>query len=557
MSAAPTRESRRLRRPWWGLDPGGGAVGLTLAVLSLTPSLVPRPALLQGAIAAVAFGLGYLMGVAVWSVLRRVVTWRPDERARGRWWLAYALAWLFVIIALPALAVVWQSEVRSLVAMPPLDVADIQGFVLGFLPLTIGLLVVGRVARWASARLTDRWGGAVGVLLPTAVLAGVAFVGISLAVGSVDRTFAERNAVPDAEVAEPESTHRSAGADSAIAWNTLGRHGGNFVGGGPSAAEIEEVIGRPALEPIRVYAGVASAPSVRERADLVVAELERTGAFDRSVLVVATTTGSGWLEPQTMDSLEYLHAGDTAIAAMQYSHAPSWVSFVFAPDAPVDTARTLYDAVRTRWEQLPEDARPKLITYGLSLGAHGSQAIFDDLADVRARSDGALFVGSPNGSTLWRELQASRDAGSPAWQPVLDDGLAVRWLSRPADRAKLEGPWEQPRVLYLQHATDPVTWLGPDLLWTSPEWLDADQRSRDISSSMIWVPVITGLQVTVDMLGGENVPASFGHNYGDVVTTAWREVTGDAELDDEAVARIEEKIAAMADIQAYSSTVHE
>lgn len=556
MTEAPTRR-RRTTRPWWGLDPGGAAAGLTLAVLSLTPSLVPRPALLQGVIAAVAFGVAYLVGAMVWSVLRRIVPWRPGENARGRWWLAYALAWLVVIVALPALAVVWQSEVRSLVSMPPLEVADIQGFVVGFLPLTIVLLALGRIVRWGSGCLADRWGRAVGVLLPLAILAGVLLIAGAFVVGEVERSFAERNALPDADVAEPESAHRSAGAESAVAWNTLGRHGANFVGGGPSAAEIEEVIGRPALEPIRVYAGVASAPTVRERADLVLAELERTGAFERSVLVVATATGSGWLEPQTMDAIEYLHAGDTAIASLQYSSAPSWVSFVFAPDAPVDAARTLYESVRARWEQLPEDGRPKLIAYGLSLGAHGSQAIFDDLDDVRARSDGALFVGSPNGSPLWRSLQAARDEGSPAWQPVLDAGRQVRWMSRPADRSRLTGDWEAPRVLYLQHATDPVTWLGPELLWTSPDWLDDDQRSPQISSSMMWVPVVTGLQVTIDMMGGEHVPASYGHNYGDVVTTAWREVTGTAELDDEAVARIEATIAAMAPVQAYPSSVHE
>ena len=35
------------------------------------------------------------------------------------------------------------------------------------------------------------------------------------------------------------------------------------------------------------------------------------------------------------------------------------------------------------------------------------------------------------------------------------------------------------------------------------------------------------MQVTVDMLMGESVPARHGHNYGDVVTLGWREVIGD------------------------------
>ena len=64
------------KRHWWYLDPGGSLLGLALAVASVTPSLLPRPALLQGAVAAVAFGLGYLVGVGVWAVLSRLVPQR-------------------------------------------------------------------------------------------------------------------------------------------------------------------------------------------------------------------------------------------------------------------------------------------------------------------------------------------------------------------------------------------------------------------------------------------------------------------------------------------------
>ncbi len=113
-------------------------------------------------------------------------------------------------------------------------------------------------------------------------------------------------------------------------------------------------------------------------------------------------------------------------------------------------------------------------------------------------------------------------------------------------------------MLYLQHATDPVTWLGPDLLWRSPEWLERDQRASDISDSMIWIPVVTGVQVTIDMLGGEAVPARHGHNFGDVVLTGWREVTDDAGLDEAALARVQQRIEAMAAIPVHPDpAVHE
>ncbi len=539
-----------MSRRWWQVDPIGSALGLVLAGLSITPSLLPRPALLQGAVAALAFGLGYLVGTSVSVLVRSRVTWRPSPATLRRWWIGYGLAWLVALAGLSSASLVWQNEVRRSVEMPPLPGSSLLGFLSGFLPLAVLLLAAGKGVRRIFGFLRQRRGplvGALGGLASVVIVLGL-LVGGGLA--AVDSIYAARNGRPDAEAIEPSSAHRSAGAGSAIAWEGVGRHGGNFLAGGPTAAEISEVTGAAAIEPIRVYAGLGSAGTLAERARLAVAELQRTGAFDRDVLVVATTTGSGWLEAQTMDALEYLHGGNTAIAALQYAYTPSWVSFLFDPDAPVAAAEELFDRVYAVWRELPADARPQLISYGLSLGAHGSQAVFSDVADLRSRADGAMFVGSPNGSPLWRSLQAARDPGSPAWQPVLDGGREVRWISRPGDEL-FGGEWTRPRVLYLQHATDPVTWLGPDLLWRSPEWLEPGQRAPDVSPSMTWIPGVTAVQVTVDMLMGEAVPAHHGHNYGNVVTAGWRAVTGDADLDAAAVARVEAVIAEYADIRPF------
>lgn len=528
-------------------DPAGSAGGLILALLSVTPSLLPRPAILQGALNAVVFALGYLIGVVLWMAIRALFRRRAATNAVPRgWWYGYAAAWVLAIAVVASLAVMWQNEVRSLVSMPPLAGADVAGFLLAFVPTVVLLILAGKGVRNLFARLRHRTGAPLAALLATGVVVTV-LGGLTFgAVATVDRTYSDRNARTDPQIAEPASDFRSAGPQSSIGWDTLGRHGAAFVGGGPRAAEIEALTGHDAIEPIRVYAGLESAPTLEERAALVVNELERTGAFGRKVLVIATTTGSGWLEPQTMDALEYLHGGDTAIATMQYAYTPSWVSFLFDPDAPVEASGVLFDAVTETWEQLPEEQRPKLVAYGLSLGAHGSQAVFTDVDEIQARTDGALFVGSPNGSALWRDLQSRRDDGSPAWQPILDQGRQVRWISRAGDEHRLPEPWEKPRVLYLQHATDPVTWLSPELLWRAPEWLEPGQRSADISPSMRWIPVLTGLQVTVDMLMGEAVPASYGHNFGDVVLTAWQQVTPEHALDAEAIARIQ------AEIESYS-----
>lgn len=544
--AVPSRPSWR----WPSL--AGTVVGVACAVLAVTPSLLPRPTVFQGLLAAVAFGLGYALGVAVLTLLRTSFRFPPRRLSAPRWaWILFAVLLLLSFSGLAGVAVLWQNDVRALVRMAPLPGPSAGMFFAVFLAVTAVLFAIGAAVRRLYLRLRRRGGVLVSLTVSgVTVVAALACV-VGLALAAVDRIYADRNGSPSADVSEPASEFRSAGADSSIAWETLGRHGSAFVGGGPSADDIARLTQAPALEPIRVYAGVESAPTLEERAALVVDELERTHAFDREVLVVATTTGSGWLEAQTVDAIEYLHGGDTAIASVQYAYTPSWVSFLFDQDAPIEAARALFTAVEAAWSTLPADDRPILVTYGLSLGAHGSQAVFTDLHDVRVSTDGALFVGTPHSSSLWQELTAARDASSPVWQPVLDDGEAVRWYSRLGDEGRLMGEWTHPRVLYLQHATDPITWLTTDLVWQRPEWLTDAQRSDDISPDMRWIPGITALQVVLDMLVSEAVPASYGHNFGDVVLMGWQQVTGPGVLDDAAFDRVQAELETYARIPVH------
>lgn len=530
----------------WHLDPGGVLVGLVLVGLSLTPSLLPRPAILQGVLAGVAFAIGYALGALVTRIVRSAIPQRPSERARRVFWFRMLGLALVIIIVIGILAVGWQNEVRALVEVDPLDAVAVGSFLVGAVLTAAVFVAIGRGVARMTGYLVRLVGPVVGGLGATVVVgAGILLLGMGV-VAAIDTIYASRNGQPDAALAEPGSATRSAGPQSAVEWNGLGRHGGTFIAGGPSAAEIAALTGLDAIEPIRVYVGLENAPTVAERAELAVAELRRTGAFERELLVVATTTGSGWLEDQAVDAVEYLHGGDTAIVAVQYAYTPSWVSFLFDPDAPVAAAEATFEAVHAAWSALPVDERPRLVTYGLSLGAHGGQEVFADVDDLRARTDGALFVGSPASSTMWQTLQAARDAGSPAWQPVLDEGAQVRWMSQSRDLDRLPGPWNEPRVLYLQHATDPITWLTPELLWSSPEWLEPEQRGADVSPSMRWIPVITGLQVTIDMLMGQSVPARHGHNFGDVMVDGWRAVTGDAGLTPAALDALRAEIASYA-----------
>ena len=70
---------------------------------------------------------------------------------------------------------------------------------------------------------------------------------------------------PDGRQA-PTSPLRSGSPASAESWSSLGRNGQAFVADGSSPAAIAAATGRPAREPIRVYAGLSGGrPSSRSR----------------------------------------------------------------------------------------------------------------------------------------------------------------------------------------------------------------------------------------------------------------------------------------------------
>lgn len=534
---------------------------LALASLALTPSLVPRPTVFQGVMAGLWFMVGFQLGFAVRAVgraLARRLSGRssgpragpevPADSTRGgrerhsslrAGGLAAAIGvgLLLYVIGYGALVVSWQNEVRELVEMEPVDGPGHAAFLASMATTMLVLFGIARaisalreaVGRWVagrggSARRT-RWASrATAVVAVLALVLGLIGGGL----GVVGRIYQDRDAGTLEGSSPPVLPGRSGGPGSAVDWDGLGRQGRAFTGGGPSAAHIAQVTGASAEEPVRAYAGLSQGSDLRARAELVVEELERHGGFDREVLLVATPTGSGWLEPQAIAALEYLYAGDTAAASMQYSVQPSWVSFLFDPELPRNSSQALFDAVHARWQTLPEQERPRLVVYGLSLGALGMSGSFESLEDLLARTDAALFTGPPATSEPWRTLQANRDPGSPVWQPIYQDGERVRWQSKPGDFAALQGSWREPRLGYLQHATDPITWLDPAVIYRSPEWLSGSAasggRGGDVSDSMRWIPGVTFLHLVADMLVSEAVPPSHGHNFGDVAVDGWAQV---------------------------------
>src|SRR5581483_6669703 len=99
--------------------------------------------------------------------------------------------------------------------------------------------------------------------------------------------------------------------------------------------------------------GLHTAPDDQGRLATIVGELERTGAFNRKMLVIAPTTGTGWIDPVAAASLEMMYNGDTAIVGVQYSYLPSWISFLADRQKSMDAGKMLIDTVHQRWQQLP------------------------------------------------------------------------------------------------------------------------------------------------------------------------------------------------------------
>ncbi|WP_430866735.1 alpha/beta-hydrolase family protein [Demequina aurantiaca] len=566
MSEGQARGSTRRSRlvDAFGLDYGGVLVGLAFLALSLTPSLLPRPQVSQGAISGLSFAVGYGVGVAAWAMARRVVPWRHHDAARWGWPIVGLVIVTGGVIMAP-LVVAWQNGIRTTVGLP-----TIPGYswlqLLG-VALVVALVAIslGRGARLAyqatgkrsapivrrvvgpdtslSQRALDMATVAATLLAVTLIFALIAAAFVMLGLRVLDRGWSASNAMPDPTLTRPASYLRSGGPGSVVAWDDLGFAGSQVVATGPDATAIGALTGEPALEPIRVYVGLAAAPTYAERSAIAVNELQRMGAADREVLVVAGTTGTGWLDPQALDSIEYLHGGDTAVVALEYNDKPSWRSRVLSPNVPAEGASAQFYSVYAWWSALPSESRPQLVIYGMSLGSYAMQSVFPDLDTMLARSQGAVFAGTPARTGLWDTLTAQRDPHSPVTLPVLDDGRQVRWFATPEDFDFLAGEWDYPRVAYLQHGNDPVTWLSASIFWQRPQWLEDGQRSPVVSPDMRWIPVVTGLQALIDFTMGTSVPDDSGHKYGAITFDAWIAVTGDGGLSDASLDAIRASIA--------------
>ena len=524
---------------------------LIAGCLSFTPSLLPRGGIVQGLIWGITAAIGYGLGVlAAW--IWRAFADRDPRRPRRQSWRVFFISAAVLIVVSFGLGQYWQYEIRKLMGVTdysiPLVIASPFVAALAFCLL----LLIGRglrgLYRWA-ANLLNRWIGrraahAVGWVL----VAGLAYLVVSglLLQGFINlmnSAYSVRDTTTAEGVHQPTTSLRSGGPGSLIPWDTLGYQGRNFVGKGPTVSDIEKFTGHPAEEPIRAYAGLASAPDAGSRAALAVRDLERAGGFERKNLVVVTTTGSGWVDPALVDSSEYLTGGDTATVAIQYSYLPSWISYLVDQSKAQEAGRALFDAVYGAWSQLPPDRRPKLFVAGESLGSFGGETAFSGEHGMANLTSGVLFVGPPNFNTLFREFSDHRDAGSPEVQPVYQDGRIVRFVNDPTAGIPPQGqPWEGSRVLYLMHPSDPIVWWSPHLIFSEPDWI-SEPPGSDVLKGMFWVPFVTFWQVTADLPFATGVPGGHGHTYTSEYVDGWNAVMQPAGITPQDLASLRKIIA--------------
>jgi uncharacterized membrane protein len=538
IDGAPEREAGPVRPPGyrrWLPDRyafGGLVVAVLFVWLSLTPTLLPRGPFFQGLVTGVSAAIGYAIGFLGSKLIRYLVHREAPARVKT---VVRRVASVIGIVGTAAMLVWfwdWQSQLRAIMSAAPVPWFGYLVMVIVAVLIYVGLVALARVllrAVWWVERKISRVvprrisATVIGVLVVALLFALVNGAAVRVIMSGLNNSFAAVNQETKAGDEPPTSSLRSGGPDSLVTWDSLGRQGRSFMSRGPTVDELSTFNGgRPAVEPIRTYAGLASGgDSIRENAQLAADELERAGGFDRAVVGVATTTGTGWINESLASSLEYMYNGDTAMVGLQYSYLPSWLSFLVDKERAHQAGEALFDAVYDKWKVLPPGSRPKLVVMGESLGSFGGESAFGNVDDVEARTDGVLFTGPPNANEIWTDVTTNRDPGSPEWLPIYEQGETVRFGARaPEDLPRPDAPWGRPRMVYLQHPSDPIVWWSPELLLSEPDWLKED-RGYDVLDSTQWFPFVTFLQVAADMAVSTGVPDGHGHTYVVDIADAW------------------------------------
>lgn len=536
-----------------GLSFLGVIAALAMYAVSVSPSLMARSWAWHAVASGILVACGYVAGVVVQNVAQLVIrltglTISASEPVELGFRIGigalFALWWLYAVIQSYRRA----RKAAALVNMPGETFGE---YLLG----TAGAVVVS----WMLLRIVGALNGLCWMLIasldahmprPAAIVVSMVILFAIMffltskvilrgGIGFFRRKAEQLNMRTARGIYQPFVPERSASPASSVTWESVGGQGRVFLGRGPSRLDIAQVCGGVAMEPIRVYSGMPTGGSgIEQAAATVVAELRRTGAFDRAVILIAASTGSGWVDEWQVQPLEFLTRGNCATASLQYSYVPSALNWLTGLEPAQEASAALFAAVRAELDLMDEADRPALFVCGESLGAFASQSVFESFEDVLARVDGALWVGTPAFTPMHAALTAARHKGSPEVAPVVNNGRRVRFVNEPSDlRTDLYGrelgPWGFPRVVYAQHPSDPVVWWTNKLIWTQPDWL-RERAGRDVSLNVEFTRFATYIQVLADLPVAGTAPGGHGHTYHEELIPLWRGILGFDRLFDEA-----------------------
>ncbi len=385
-------------------------------------------------------------------------------------------------------------------------VAVSAGTTVAIAGLAVGEQALSRAVDRSLSRALGLDLGETGVLLGH----GIAAVGFSAvayaALKQVRARMLRDNEVYEAAYPErPESRWVSCGPNSRVDFDAIGKEGRRFVLMALDNSMITNVMGEPAVDPIRAV--IPRGGTIEERAELAVQELDALGAFERSIIVVASPTGVGYVNYIMAEALEYLARGNCAIVVPQYAMLPSFLAL----DTTKEGTRlqgAVLEAIRDRVQRIPEVRRPRIFQFGESLGAqvaldvaaHGGVHRLDRLG-----VEGGLYLGVPFRSTAWNIWREEPEIIDPDHRII----LAADCESAPRNRGM---------HLMVIHDDDPVNKFSYSMVVKRPYWFGVPEtRPPKVPREVLFRPISSFVISLVDLMNGmDQRPGTFqriGHDY--------------------------------------------
>jgi uncharacterized membrane protein len=254
-------------------------------------------------------------------------------------------------------------------------------------------------------------------------------------------------------------------------------------------------------QPVRVYAGLGTGDTPEARVQFAIDRMKELGAFDKSKIIIAQPSGSGFVNQVPIQTAEMLADGDVATVALQYGDSRSFsVDSMLARNVAIEQHRMMIEAVHREIEKLPPDQRPELYLYGESLGGWTAQdAVTEhgikDLDELGIKR--ALWVGTP-GLSHWSERVPAENAVRITDYDQLQS----------MDSSDIEA---DDRVVEFRNPNDAVTKLDPRMIWSKPDWVGK------VNPDQAWIPGISFLQTGLDTYNAiaASQPGVFGHTAHD------------------------------------------